>query len=125
MAGDRDAEVDPRFDPAFQRGYDPAVHSGRAHDEPAAEALALPAHNPFRVALLVASVVAISAGALMIWNRVGEDVFYGGFSGANQGLLFRTQLIAALPVPLLGGGLLGVILWLAIGAIAHRERTDD
>ncbi|HTE61702.1 MAG TPA: hypothetical protein VK631_15220 [Solirubrobacteraceae bacterium] len=29
MAGDRDAGVDPRFDPVFQRGYDPAVHSGR------------------------------------------------------------------------------------------------
>ena len=29
MAGDRDAGVDPRFDPVFQRGYDPAKHGGR------------------------------------------------------------------------------------------------
>ena len=29
MAENRDAGVDPRFDPMFQRGYDPAVHSGR------------------------------------------------------------------------------------------------
>jgi hypothetical protein len=29
MAADRDAGVDPRFDPVFQRGYDPAKHGGR------------------------------------------------------------------------------------------------
>ncbi len=29
MAADRDAGVDPRFDPVFQRGYDPSKHGGR------------------------------------------------------------------------------------------------
>jgi hypothetical protein len=28
-------------------------------------------------------------------------------------------------VPVLTGGILGLILWLAIGAIAHREKADD
>ncbi|HEX7833977.1 MAG TPA: hypothetical protein VF479_00750 [Pseudolysinimonas sp.] len=170
MAGDRDAEVDPRFDPVFQRGYDPALHGGRrarttarhatgpipiaSPRQPLAPVAAEPAEptapaettaspdvaehaapgadadvtrstrNPFRLALLIVSIVAIAAAAWMIWNRVGEDVYYGGFSGTNQGLLFRSQLFAALPVPLLTGGILGVILWLAIGAMAHRRDRE-
>ena len=164
MAADPDAGVDPRFDPVFQRGYDPSKHGGRrprtsprhatgptpvtpirdeqpadveasvpvpdaaataTPDPPAEHELALRARNPFRLALLIVSIVSIGAAALMIWYRVGEDVYYGGFSGTNQELLFRSQLIAALPVPLLTGGLLGVTLWLAIGAMAHRGRVDD
>jgi hypothetical protein len=172
MAGDRDAEVDPRFDPVFQRGYDPKVHGERraravprhgtgpvnietfrepavpAAAEPAppessapslavapapgpsstaaaATDLTLQARNPFRLALLIASVVSIGVAALMIWNRIGEDVYYGGFSGTDVPSLFRSQLFGAAPVPLLTGGMLGLILWLAIGAMAHRARTDE
>jgi hypothetical protein len=156
MAEKRDASVDPRFDPVFQRGYDPQVHGGRrprsaprhgtqpvpivtTPPEPvvavpaadhgaeleAATPPALSARNPFRIALLVTSVVLIVVAALMIWNKVGEDVYYGGFSGTNQGLLFRSQLIATLPVPLLTGGMIGVILWLAIGAISSRRGVED
>jgi hypothetical protein len=165
MPENPDAEVDPRFDPVFQRGYDPEKHGGRrprsaprhgtepvpiasirgappaapdaarptaAAAVPGAKAATEPdtdvrltARNPYRLALLIASIVAIAGAALAIWNRVGEDVYYGGFSGTNQGLLFRSQLIAALPVPALTGGILGLILWLAIGAMAHREKTDD
>ena len=163
MAADPDAGVDPRFDPLFQRGYDPSKHGERRPhtaprlstgptpvapirdaapvdtenaDAPAAapapgpvppaEAdLTLRARNPYRLALLIVSIVSIGAAALMIWYRVGEDVYYGGFSGTNQELLFRSQLIAALPVPLLTGGVLGVTLWLAIGAMAHRGRVDE
>ena len=170
MAGDRDAEVDPRFDPVFQRGYDPKVHGGRrprpaprhatapvpitsareaapvrdsaapvaaseqsadpivAAADPGAPADAdftLRPRNPFRLALLIASIVSIGAAMLMIWNRIGEDVYYGGFSGTDELSLFRSQLIAAVPVPLLSGGVLGLILWLAIGALAHRGRADE
>jgi hypothetical protein len=167
MAENQDAEVDPRFDPVFQRGYDPKVHGERrprttprhgtalvpiesvrepaSRDAPAAAAtvepptpdpsdapvvdaepdLALRARNPFRVALLIASIVSIFAATLMIWSRIGEDAYYGGFSGTDQLALFRSQLIAAAPVPLLTGGLLGLILWLAIGAVAHRARADE
>ena len=167
MAADRDADVDPRFDPVFQRGYDPSVHGARrarsaprhgtepvpivshrevppepipeartpapaSAAEPDTEAvratdddLTLRTRNPYRLALLIASLVFIAGGALAIWNRVGEDVYYGGFSGTNQALLFRSQLIAALPVPVLTGGILGLILWLAIGAMAHRAKADE
>jgi hypothetical protein len=166
MPADPDAGVDPRFDPVFQRGYDPSKHGGHRprsaprhatgptpvtpiRDEPPADVaeapvtprapdvaapapvppaeadLTLQARNPYRLALLIVSIVSIGAAALMIWYRVGEDVYYGGFSGTNQELLFRSQLIAALPVPLLTGGVLGVTLWLAIGAMAHRGRVDE
>ena len=165
MAENRDAGVDPRFDPVFQRGYDPNLHGGRRArttarhatgpipiasprqplapgadepatapaaeqpaphlTEPAAVAssepdVALSARNPFRLALLIVSIVAIAAAAWLIWNRVGAEMFYGGYSGTDQKELFLSQLRAALPVPLLTGGLLGVILWLGIGALAHR-----
>lgn len=166
MPENPDAEVDPRFDPVFQRGYDPSVHGGRrprsvsrhatepvpiasirpseaeppeAQAEAPAHALAadrdtgtditddlvLHARNPWRLALLITSVVAIAISAWLIWTRIGEDAFYGGFSGTNQALLFRSQLVAALPVPLLTAGILGVILWLAIGAMAYRSRVDE
>jgi hypothetical protein len=60
-----------------------------------------------------------------LWNGFGEDAFYGGFSGENQILLFRSHLLATLPIPLLTGGLLGLILWLAIGAVSHRDDVDE
>jgi hypothetical protein len=104
-----------------------------AASRPAADAVAqapesdtaFHARNPFRLALLVTSIVAIAAAGLMVWYRVGEEAYYGGFSGTEVGLLFRSQLVATLPVPLLTGGILGVILWLAIGALAYRSRVDD
>jgi hypothetical protein len=176
MSENRDTGVDPRFDPVFQRGYDPKVHGGRrvrttarhatgptpivstrqplapvadaaAEPAPAGEPipevgptadvpppaeprgepaidLSLQTRNPFRLALLVVSIVSIAVAALLIWNRVGEDMYYGGFSGTNQGLLFRSQLFASLPVPMLTGGLLGLTLWVALGAMAHRSRGE-
>jgi hypothetical protein len=170
VSENRDTGVDPRFDPVFQRGYDPKVHGGRRvrttarhatgptpivstrqplapvadaaaepapapeptadvlppaepRSEPAVD-LSLHTRNPFRLALLVVSIVSIAVAALLLWNRVGEDMYYGGFSGTNQGLLFRSQLFAALPVPLLTGGLLGLTLWVALGAMAHRSRDE-
>jgi hypothetical protein len=163
---DRDAGVDPRFDPVFQRGYDPKVHGERrargassrapapmpietfrAPEAPKAtepsppapaqqpssaetvlaadDHLTMHARNPFRLALLIASVMSIASAALLIWNRIGEDSYYGGFSGTDAASLFRSQLLAAVPVPLLTGGLLGLILWLAIGAMSHRVRADE
>jgi hypothetical protein len=165
MPENPDAEVDPRFDPVFQRGYDPKLHERRrprsaprhgtepvpiaSHRQPDSEPerepdpapvsagpapveradldgdLVLQARNLWRLALLITSLVAIGISAWLIWTRIGEDAFYGGFSGTNQALLFRSQLVAALPVPLLTGGILGVILWLAIGAMAHRSGVDE
>jgi hypothetical protein len=120
----REAPAVPRDDAGSTAdGAAPALDAAPVPD--ADVDLALRARNPFRLALLIVSIVAIAGAALAIWNRVGEDVYYGGFSGTNQALLFRSQLIAALPVPVLTGGILGLILWLAIGAMAHREKADD
>ena len=53
MAGPRDAEVDPRFDPLFQRGYDPGKHRTRvrpaARVEERAERTRLEPAEPRRV----------------------------------------------------------------------------
>ncbi len=162
MAADRDAGVDPRFDPVFQRGYDPDKHGARAtpRDAPACDradpghadpragrgcrhgetrrrpvtsprplAVAAPAvrdpdldltlrgRNPFRLALLVASIAAIGGAGLLIWNRIEENPGYQGFSGTDLPRLFRSQLTDAALVPLLTAGLLGLCLWLAIGAL--------
>jgi hypothetical protein len=180
MAADRDAGVDPRFDPVFQRGYDPSKHGYRrthatprhatgptpvtpirdaaavrpdappAVDAPlqrpesSAESdperatvlrphapepdVALHRRNPFRLALLVASIVAIGGAILLIWNRIEENPFYQGFSGTDVPRLFRSQLTEAALGPLLTVGLLGLCLWLALGAIgrgAVRRRDDE
>ncbi len=168
MAANRDAGVDPRFDPVFQRGYDPAKHGGRrphhaprpSTDEtpvtpiresvveaspevlqavpedqdaaiPAATPepdLALHRRNPFRLALLITSVVAIGGACLLIWNRIEENPYYQGFSGTDLPRLFRSQLIDAALAPLLTVGLLGLCLWLAIGALGRgslRRRNDE
>ncbi len=184
MAADRDAGVDPRFDPVFQRGYDPAKHGGRrpvaaprhatggkataenrvtpvrdtatlddatpaaasgARSRPgAAPIAAIPdpdpdpdadtdpdadapprGRNPFRLALLLASITATGGAVLLIWNRIEENPYYQGFSGTDVGLLFGAQLREAALVPLLTGGLLGFCLWLAIGAVAPRGRDDE
>jgi hypothetical protein len=175
MAADRDAGVDPRFDPVFQRGYDPTVHGARrpravprhataptpvatarpkspmreasdaastvsaadvaetpeSSDRPFAAAPAaesddtLRPRNPFRLALLVASILSIGGACLLIWNRIEENPYYQGFSGADVPSLFRSQLTEAALVPLLTAGLLGLALWLAIGALGHRRRIDE
>jgi hypothetical protein len=175
MARKEDADVDPRFDPVFQRGYDPAQHGRSAHraasashaatastpsremrpltpapryrapdpderdvaearrpavvtgdadvvveasavdDEPAP-----PRANPFRVLLLVASIAAVGGAALLLWHRLEEDPYGGGY-GSDVASTFAYQFTDALMVPLLTGGLIGFCLWLAIGALRKRD----
>lgn len=160
MPSDRDADVDPRFDPVFQRGYDPTVHGSRrvrdaavrpgewvstaAPADPEAAGRGVPEAevaervapetegfepavdeqvrvNPFRVALLLASVGAIGGAALMLWLKIDEAV--GTFpSPYDVGELFTEQFTDALLVPLLAGGLIGLSLWLALGALPRPRR---
>ncbi len=160
MAENRDAEVDPRFDPVFQRGYDPNVHGSRpvrdaavrpgewasaaAPADPRAAERGVPEAeiadqvvpvtegfipeveeqervNPFRLALLLASVGAIGGAALMLWLKIDEAV--GTFpSPYDVGELFTEQFTDALLVPLLAGGLIGLSLWLALGALPRPRR---
>ena len=182
MAERRDDGVDPRFDPVFQRGYDPERHGAgrtsraqrarpeppqpdaaradavridpraeersqatRLHAAPAAassaetapsRAAAVPSslppvesdepgdgdsapsrRNPFRLALLLASLAALAAAVVLLWSRFAadpQDYYYG----SNAGKLFQQQLVETLPGPLLIAGLAGLIAWLALGALA-------
>ena len=175
MAADRDAGVDPRFDPVFQRGYDPAKHGGRrprttprhataetpvtpiresaatpdAMDRPADAADAVrdsrsPRHdpvapiadvpqvdaeprgrNPFRLALLLVSIVSGVGGAWLYWRRFQEDPY--GASGYSQtpNDLFFYQIVDALMAPLLTGALVGFCLWLVLWAIRPRTTRGD
>lgn len=141
MARAQDGGVDPRFDPQFQRGYDPKRHRPPAVepvetepepvepepvDTPADDTSALeasapaPRLNPFRLALLLASIASIGGGALVVWKRVTEDPYYYGV-GFDVTETFVHQLVDALLVPLLTGGLLGLCIWLALGALRPRR----
>ena len=152
MAGDRDAGVDPRFDPVFQRGYDPQKHRTRTPKrpppaeeraegtrleaepaEPATPVTAVaspvdepdditPRRNPFRLILLLASIAAIAGAGLLLWKRIETDPYggYGGYAG-DVGRIFLDQLSDALLAPLLTGGLLGLCLWIALGALRRRD----
>jgi hypothetical protein len=157
------AEVDPRFDPLFQRGYDPTRHktkvpaprveeraegtplrsaasrrvetpeiSGAPQEsgqpEPLTSAqdvrdddLEPPRRNPFRLVLLLASLAFIGGAALLLWRRLAQDP-YGGFGGYGGDIsqVFAQQFTDALLAPLLTGGLLGLCLWLALGAVRRR-----
>jgi len=154
--------IDPRYDPQFQRGYDPGVHAPRSRPAeaarrepepvnpppPAPEALpdrpvpadappaaAAPAETadpaqdeadaprrrfPFRLVLLLASIASIAAAAWLLWTRVNADPLER-YYGSDPELLFREQFVEALLIPLLVAGFVGILLWLAIGAVRRRD----
>ena len=154
MAGERDAGVDPRFDPVFQRGYDPQKHRTRlpkrpplaeeraegtrlealrvqpatpvtldpAHEAPEDADEPTPRRNPFRLILLLASIAAIAGAGLLLWKRIDTDPYggYGGYGGDTT-RIFLDQLSDALLAPLLTGGMLGICLWIALGALRRRD----
>jgi hypothetical protein len=77
------SDFDPRFDPAFQRGYDgPAVASKKQTTEPAPESIPLiqvdadvsrdePIErrtNPFLIALTIASIAFVAAGLVLVFQ---------------------------------------------------------
>jgi hypothetical protein len=147
MAEKRDAGVDPRFDPVFQRGYDPSQHKPRAASRAPAPPKAEPAEtpieppevstastaepvpdveppprNPYRWVLLGVSLAAIAGAAILLWKRIEQDPYggYGGYGG-DTAQVFVQQFTDSLLVPLLTGGLLGLCLWLALGALRRRD----
>jgi hypothetical protein len=75
--------------------------------------------NPFRLALLVTSLVAIAGGGLALWHRLTDN--QDGSFDTEHVALFVQQLLDALLGPLLTGGLIGLCLWLALGAVRRRD----
>jgi hypothetical protein len=156
VTANRDAGVDPRFDPQFQRGYDPAQHRTRRPTAPAAPQVhppeppsrpvpsdgatqpdepgrvdpevapdaeyEPPRRNPFRLILLLMSLAAIAGAGILLWKRIDQDPYggYGGYGGETADV-FAQQFVDSLMVPLLTGGILGLCLWLALGALRRRD----
>lgn len=142
---------DPRFDPAFQRGYsgpDPelvvreqvssAAAEALVESEPAAPAVAAapdivdppaplaPAvRNPYRLALLLFGLVLLIAAASSLYWQV----LHPQASSTTVESQFVEVLISNLP-PVLGlAGFVCVILWLALGALdrvtVETDRSSD
>jgi len=155
--------VDPRFDPRFQRGYDPAVHAvpspepelspepdpipevaafapvARAEAPARADGFeqlglvgALPVEeraprrtNPYRVALGVASVALLVLGVVMI--VVALQPRNDSVSDVTTAV-WLSQLTQYGPLLALGpllAGLIGLLLWVALSAIAPRSPLDE
>jgi len=151
MVADRDAGIDPRFDPVFQRGYDAGKHRRRPaprveerreatrlettpeetqHPDPSVVSTGSTTdrRNPFRLILLLVSIAAIGGAVAMLWHRITADPFYYSGPVNDQQAYFVDTLLTALLPALTLGGLVGVVLWLAIGAVRrpeHRSGPDD
>jgi hypothetical protein len=124
--------TDPRFDPAFQRGYsgpDPelvarereAAESGtrpETNREPEAPASA---HNPYRLALLLFGIALLIAASASLY----EQVLHPQASSTTVESQFVEILVSNLP-PVLGlVGFICVILWLALGALDRVTFDTD
>jgi hypothetical protein len=72
--------------------------------------------------LLGVSLAAIAGAAILLWKRIEQDPYggYGGYGG-DTAQVFVQQFTDSLLVPLLTGGLLGLCLWLALGALRRRD----
>jgi H+/Cl- antiporter ClcA len=142
--------VDPRFDPVFQRGYDPAVHPPVARrsvlrapaappaiglppvpvaapDSPAVAVEAVEAdepeperRNPWLLALLLVSIGLLVVAGLFLWS-VGQNNFYSSGTPDAAEIMIQ-QLAYWLPPALIVAGVLGIILRVALGAVRVARR---
>lgn len=149
MADEPAPEVDPRFDPVFQRGYDPQVHARPVRRSvlrtPAARPAPLPVtppppaaeapapvvevepeeedgarrRNPWLLALVLVSVGFLVVAVALLWTLGQRNIY--SFSGTpGAAELMLQQLSYMLPPGLLTAGLLGLVLRVAIGALRGR-----
>ncbi len=165
-----DRDLDPRFDPRYQRGFDPALHETpddrdaprsslsrptalaqastpaplyqgeaaapyagppgleraavldeldpRDADEPddldSDDELERSRLNPFRLALLLVSLAALVAASALFGMLVTS--YSTGFSSDTFTQIFFYQVASTAPAPLISGGILGIVLWIASGA---------
>lgn len=176
------ADVDPRFDPRFQRGYDPDVHGAprvveapveapprvappqpavsRVLPEPSTAAAELPPvtaasvgpplrsepasraeprrpapipedelddarrpRNPYRIALLALAVVQLAAAGVLVATYFQGTRFFTGSATQFEYMLF--MLGERLIPPLIVGGSVALIGWVAVGAMAAERRHAD
>jgi hypothetical protein len=152
MAEER--RLDPRFDPRFQRGFNPATmpvdpetvrapveevgpvpptspvppapapRSDRFADEDVdddqeEELEPASTRNPFRLALLLVSVgLLVLAAATLWWTANNQSAFlFGSAVETPQGWMFQ-QLTGVLPPAAIVAGLVGLVIWVALGALA-------
>ena len=139
MAEQRSPGIDPRFDPVFQRGYEPAAHTPAP--APVPDAIVVPefaptvvaasagavdddiepvGRNPWLVALLLCSLalIALGVGMLVAFGMLGSMSALG-----SQRVLEMTiqTLLYQAPPALLIAGFVGLAVRLACGALMRRE----
>jgi len=79
-----------------------------------------PRRNPFAIALLIGSLAMIAVGLWLIWSVVTVSSYPDGYDrGAQAFGLVQQQLTPALLIT----GLLGVIGWFVLGALAASDRN--
>jgi hypothetical protein len=104
----------------------PASDAGRPsepRDEADDDALwSPPRRNPFAIALLVGSLALIAIGLWLIWTVASASSYPDGYDRAAQALALVQQVLSP---ALLLAGLLGVIGWLVLGALAASARKGE
>jgi hypothetical protein len=146
--------TDPRFDPRFQRGYDgpqpvvpetPAAPPAHSRDERTAEPFieassdaasaerdvddlnaeafwAPPRRNPYGLALLVGGLVMILVGCWLVWTVVTASSYPNGYDRGEQTFaLIQQQITPALLIC----GVLAIVGWLVLGALAASDRKPE
>jgi hypothetical protein len=138
-------DVDPRFDPRFQRGFDAAIHRVPKSERPTpvvAQVIPAPApeepaetpagrdaehatvgRNPFHLALLLASLASIVGSAVVYWfwyDAARNGFSYNSFTPSWE--FFWAQFGGSIPGPLLSAGFIGLVGWVALGAFVVRSR---
>lgn len=80
-----------------------------------------PRRNPFALVLLIGSLAMIGVGIWLFWTVVTASTFPNGYDKASQAFaLAQQQLTPALLI----AGVLGLIGWFVLGALASDPRGE-
>jgi len=81
-----------------------------------------PRRNPFAISLLIGGLALIGVGLWLIWTVASSSSYPDGYNQAAVTFTFVQQTVS--PAVLLAG-LVGVIGWLVLGALAASARKDE